>query len=78
VSDHHLSRYFQHAAGVPPMTYVTRYRVQRAKQLLETDALNIADIATAVGFTNEFYFSRVFRRETGVTPSRYRRGAIPR
>jgi AraC-like DNA-binding protein len=78
VSDHHLSRYFQHAAGVPPMTYVTRYRVQRAKQLLESDTLNIADVATAVGFTNEFYFSRVFRRETGLTPSRYRRGAVSR
>jgi YesN/AraC family two-component response regulator len=73
VSEDHLTRYFQHALGIPPMTYLTRYRIQRAKAMLDGGEMNITRIAAAVGFSNEFYFSRVFRREIGVTPSAYRR-----
>jgi signal transduction histidine kinase/DNA-binding LacI/PurR family transcriptional regulator/AraC-like DNA-binding protein len=71
VSERHLDRCFRHEIGVPPITYLNRYRIQRAKSLLEMEGSSILDVALAVGFSQASYFSRVFRRETGVSPSEY-------
>jgi len=45
--------------------YVARYRIQQAKQLLNTSDMSITDIAMEVGFSDSNYFSRAFRREVG-------------
>jgi CheY-like chemotaxis protein len=76
ISDDHLTRYFHSSLGISPMTYLTRYRVSRAKMLLDEGEMSVASIAGAVGIQNEFYFSRFFRRETGLTPTAYRRGKL--
>lgn len=73
VSEDHLTHCFQQEMGLSPMAYVTRYRIQQAKQMLERSSQNITAIAQAVGIVDSDYFSRVFRQETGLSPREYRR-----
>ena len=74
VSRSYLYRAFQTAFGCSPSEYLTRYRIQRAAQLLRHSALPVGTVATSAGFEDPFYFSRVFRREMGVSPTEYRAG----
>jgi YesN/AraC family two-component response regulator len=74
VTENYLTRCFQQELHVPPMTYLTRYRINQAKALLDSGTMNVAAVAAAVGFSSEFYFNRVFRREVGLAPGAYRRG----
>ncbi len=67
----HLLR--QHT-GRTLMQHVMRLRVQKAQQLLTRSNSEIADIAARLGFCDQSYFTKHFRRITGVTPARYRRG----
>ena len=67
-----LYRAFQAEFGCPPSAYLTRYRIQRAKQLLRHSALTVGAVAASVGFEDPYYFSRAFRRETGMSPTEYR------
>jgi AraC-like DNA-binding protein len=60
--------------NITPMAYINRYRVKRAKLLLEEGNLNITEVALAVGFSDGSYFNRVFREEVGLTPGAYQRG----
>jgi AraC-like DNA-binding protein len=59
--------------GLTPVAYLNRYRVQQARQLLKTTHKSITEIALDVGFSGSSYFSRIFRRETGMSPEAYRR-----
>jgi signal transduction histidine kinase/AraC-like DNA-binding protein/FixJ family two-component response regulator len=72
VSERYLSQIFREELGVPPWDYLNRYRIMRAKTLLETTNESVATVATQVGFDDPAYFSRVFRKETGHSPSAYR------
>ena len=74
VSRSYLYRAFQTAFGCSPSEYLTRYRIQRAAQLLRHSSLPVGAVATSAGFEDPFYFSRVFRREMGVSPTEYRAG----
>jgi len=56
----------------PPMTYLTRWRLQLAVQSLERTSRGVADIAANVGYESEAAFSRAFKREFGQPPGRYR------
>jgi transcriptional regulator GlxA family with amidase domain len=56
----------------PPMTYLTRWRLQLAAQSLKKTSRGLADIATDVGYESEAAFSRAFKREFGQPPGRYR------
>jgi YesN/AraC family two-component response regulator len=70
----HLTRCFRQEVGVTPITYLNRYRVRQAKELLKAGEKSITEIALEVGFSSSGYFARVFRQEVGVSPSAYRRG----
>ncbi|MGE5224016.1 MAG: ATP-binding protein [Omnitrophica WOR_2 bacterium] len=74
VNEQYLSRVFKKQVGVGPMTYLTRYRIQQAKRLLEMNQLSVTQVALEVGFSSQSYFSRIFQQETGSTPSIYQRG----
>jgi len=67
-----LYRAFQVEFGCAPSEYLTRYRLQRACQLLRYSSLPIGSVAASVGFEDRLYFSRAFRREKGCTPTAYR------
>jgi AraC-like DNA-binding protein len=68
---------FAKTLGIPPMTYLTRWRMLIASQRLRESAISIGKIAAAVGYESESTFTRAFRREVGVAPGAYRRGQSP-
>ena len=72
MSPSRFCREFKAAYGVTYVEYLARYRVVQAKRLLNNPAMSIADVAATVGFNDPSYFTRVFRRITGVSPSTYR------
>ena len=59
-------------AGTGAKEYITRIRIEKAKNLMENPSLSIADIAEMTGFTSQSYFSTAFKSQTGMTPSQYR------
>ena len=63
---------FKSVMKVPPMQYITQLRIAAAKGYLENSTKTIAEIAAAVGYDNALYFSRIFKKRTGMTPSAYR------
>ena len=74
LSERHLNRCFMQEIGISPMTYLNRFRVRQAKQLLQSGEKGITEIALDVGFTSSAYFTRVFREEVGVSPRTYLKG----
>lgn len=72
VSEDYLSRVFNRELGLSPWDYLTRYRIQRAKELLQRTEASIRTVAHQVGFKDQAYFSRVFRKQTGRSPQAFR------
>jgi AraC-like DNA-binding protein len=68
-----LTERFSRLVGVPPMMYLTRWRLQLAAEQLSRGSGKVASIATQVGYESEAAFSRAFKRETGVSPATWRR-----
>ena len=62
----------------PPLTYLTRWRMEKASRLLETSPAGVAEVAKRVGYDAEAAFSKAFKRWIGVAPGAYRRRAEPR
>lgn len=76
VSRSTLAKRFAALVGEPPLTYLTRWRMTLAADLLvEQKAATIADIADTVGYNDPFGFSAAFKRVRGVNPSDHRRAA---
>jgi len=72
VSRSALVERFTRFLAEPPMTYLTRWRLQLAVRSLEKTSRGVADIAAEVGYESEAAFSRAFKREFGQPPGRYR------
>jgi signal transduction histidine kinase/AraC-like DNA-binding protein/ABC-type sugar transport system substrate-binding protein/ActR/RegA family two-component response regulator len=72
LSEDYLTACFRKELGVTPIAYLNRYRVHQARQLLTDTDKSITEIALQVGFSDSGYFSRVFRREVGLSPEAYR------
>ncbi|MGE0815545.1 MAG: cupin domain-containing protein [Vicinamibacterales bacterium] len=67
-----LAERFHQLLGEPPMTYLTRWRLELGAQLLQSTSRRVADIAAEVGYDSEPGFNRAFRREHGTPPARFR------
>jgi AraC family transcriptional regulator, melibiose operon regulatory protein len=65
---------FKHAAGMTLIDYLTQLRLTRARRLLRETDQSVAEIANAVGFADQSYFDRRFRRFFGKTPREFRKG----
>ena len=73
-SSDHIRRIYQKAYGCSPMAFLKELRLNQAKSLLRHMPIySVSDIAALCGFSDSFYFSRLFRQQTGMTPSEYRR-----
>lgn len=71
----HLSRAFHRRFGAPVLSYVRTTRVRAARAMLRDSGRALADVAALTGFADQSHLTRVFKRVTGLTPARYRRGA---
>ncbi len=67
-----IDRLFRTYLGAPPMAWVLERRIDAAKRLLTTTRLSGAQISARIGFTDSAYFSRSFRKSTGLTPMQWR------
>lgn len=73
----HLSKTFKSIKGVSPMEYLTNLRIEKSKELLSNDSnIMLKDIAEIVGYSNQYYFSRIFKIITGLSPSEYRNSKL--
>ncbi len=69
----YLQRQFKQCCGQSPTEFLMLLRIVHAKELLRTTQKSVSEIAYAVGFENISYFSRLFKRQEGLTPQSYRR-----
>ena len=67
----YMNRIFRKTTGKTIFQYLTEVRISHAKELLGTTSLKVAQISEKVGFSDESYFSKVFKRCTGMTPMNY-------
>ncbi|MEK8127310.1 AraC family transcriptional regulator [Paenibacillus filicis] len=70
-SPSYYSRLFKKLKGISPSGYMTRLRINRAKELLLLGNESFSDIALHVGYSEEAYFSRMFKKETGYSPAQF-------
>lgn len=68
-----FNRSFRSAVGTSPMQYILDVRIRNAQTLLETTDYSVGNIASLVGYENPMYFSRLFRKAKGLSPSKYRK-----
>lgn len=71
ISRSHLYRVFISNLNQSPIDYLTEYRINEACNLIKNTTLSISEIAVSVGFFDQFYFSRVFKKIKKVPPSKY-------
>jgi AraC family transcriptional regulator len=73
LSKFHFHRLFKQAVGEAPLRYHMNLRMHEAKRLLRETKKSVVEVAMEVGYTNPSHFAQLFRRETGLSPSDYRR-----
>ncbi len=66
-------RNFKHCTGSTPMQYILSKRIYNAEILLQDSTYNITEISEIVGYENPLYFSRIFKKVKGLSPSEYRK-----
>ena len=72
VSNVYLRRLFKKQQGVSPAGYVIRQRLQLAQQLLlSEEKLTVAEVSAKVGYRDPLYFSRLFKKQLGMSPTEY-------
>lgn len=72
-SEFHFIRSFKLCFGTSPYQYLTKIRIERAKELIRSQCYPLAEIAIICGFHDEFMFSKIFKKVTGMPPSIYRK-----
>ncbi len=77
LSPSRLAHLFREQVGVSIVRWREDQRIMRAKLLLQTTPLSVATIGQQVGYDDQLYFSRVFKKRVGVSPSEYRKCATP-
>lgn len=76
LSRSHLFRSFENILGRSPKEYLTDFRMEQAKYLLENSNLSITAIANSVGFDNSLYFSKSFHKAFGMSPRDFRKDVL--
>lgn len=76
INKYYLVHIFKENIEMSPIVYLNQVRIKEAKNLLETTDFSLAEIASFSGFSSQSFFSQVFRREMGQTPSSYRKRSM--
>ena len=74
ISAGYLSRLLKQETGLSFIEYITRVRITNAVQLMNDPAMKIYEVAEAVGYQSQHYFSRAFKKVFGRPPVEYRKG----
>ena len=69
----YLSKIFKYATGKTLQEYLIQFRIKRAKQLLKDTDLSVKYVSYSVGYNDPFTFSKVFKKQEGVSPSVWRK-----
>lgn len=69
----YLNRLFKKQNGMPVFTYLNKIRIDKAVELLISGHTKSFEIARAVGYSDEYYFSKVFKKQLGISPQNYLR-----
>ena len=72
ISKYHFQKKFKHYMGISPIEYLNNIRIDKAKTLLMITNYSIAEIAIRTGFTDQNYFTKVFKKLQGETPVFFR------
>lgn len=72
VESSYFSRLFKQETGENLMLYIAGKRMEKAKELMQREDINIAEVAFMVGYDDYTYFSKVFKKHTGVSPREYK------
>ncbi|MNW35398.1 HTH-type transcriptional activator Btr [compost metagenome] len=72
ISKQHLNHLFKLSVGFAPIDYYLRLKMRRASQLLDLTTLSVKEICHVLGFKDPYYFSRLFRKIIGLSPTAYR------
>ena len=67
---------FKNETGMTVNDYTNLYRLEKAKELLIDARLKLYDISSAVGYSDQNYFSKVFKKYEGITPIEYRKKGL--
>lgn len=78
ISYKHICTVFKAGTGMTVKKYLISYRLNAACRLLVETPLSVSEISEAVGMGDVYYFSRIFKREKGCTPTQYRKAYVPR
>ena len=71
LSPSHFRKSFKEIVGMSAIQYTIYIRINKARELLEMSSANISEIAAQTGFSDVFYFSKMFKKMTGYSPMRY-------
>jgi len=74
ISSYYLSRIFKEGTGENFIDYLTKLRIEKAKELLSTTQYSMKEICAKSGYSDPNYFSKTFKKNVGVTPTEYREG----
>ena len=77
MSYHNFRREFKRITGFSPSRYQMQLKINEACRLLQYTHLSVGDISARLGFESIFYFSRLFKQKTGVSPLNYRSQTLP-
>ncbi|MCD9023740.1 helix-turn-helix domain-containing protein [Cohnella silvisoli] len=72
ISPYYLSHLFKQETGFSPVNYIINKRIEEAKELLKATDQSVVDISQHVGYDNSNYFSNLFKKIVGESPSKYR------
>jgi transcriptional regulator GlxA family with amidase domain len=72
LSKSHFSRLFKEQTGYSPIDYFIHLKVQHACMLLSVTQQTVREVSQAVGYDDQYYFSRIFKKTIGISPSKYR------
>ena len=71
MSSVYFRKMFTQIMGGSPIAYVKQFRIEKAKEMLKSDYGTLTDIASMLGYASLYDFSRDFKKQTGVPPSKY-------
>lgn len=76
LNKNYFSAFFKENMGVTPQQYIIKFRINKACELMENRGLTISDISRSVGYDDTLGFSKIFKKEKGVSPKNYREKII--